>query len=210
MKKALSCFCAVLLGCAALVGCANNQQTTAKSDSAPEKSAAQTAEPKSPLPDGIFPMDLVFASGVGGWSSTLTLKQDGTFTGSYHDSEMGSTGDSYPGGTVYVCEFSGSFTDIKKVDDYNYTMKLDQVKSQKEANEEWIEDGVRYIASRPAGVEEGENFTLYFPQTPTEGLSEDFLSWWPKRFDLDNKPTTLSCYGLFNEKTGFGFFSEDK
>ena len=79
MKKALSCFCAVLLGCAALVGCANNQQTAAKSDSAPEKSAVQTAEPKSPLPDGIFPMDLVFASGVGGWSSTLTLKQDGTF-----------------------------------------------------------------------------------------------------------------------------------
>ena len=193
MKKALSCLCAVLLGCMALVGCANNQQTAAKSDSAPEKSAVQTAEPKSPLPDG-----------------TLTLKQDGTFTGSYHDSEMGSTGDSYPGGTVYVCEFSGSFTDIKKVDDYTYTMKLDQVKSQKEANEEWVQDGVRYIASRPAGVEEGENFTLYFPQTPTEGLSEDFLSWWPKRFDLDNKPTTLSCYGLFNEKTGFGFFSEDK
>ncbi len=28
-------------------------------------------------------------------------------------------------------------------------------------------------------MENGENFTLYMPETPIEQLSEDFLAWWP-------------------------------
>lgn len=44
--------------------------------------------------------DFSFSSGAGGWSTDFEIEQDGSFSGSYHDSEFGSTGDGYPGGTM--------------------------------------------------------------------------------------------------------------
>ena len=40
-----------------------------------------------------------FSSGVGAWSTELTMLEDGTFWGNFHDSEMGETGEGYPNGT---------------------------------------------------------------------------------------------------------------
>lgn len=85
-------------------------------------------EAVSALP-GTYPIDMIFSSGAGGWSTTLTLSQDGSFTGAFSDSEMGERDENeYPNGTVYVCNFSGQFKDIKKVNDYTYSMTLDSVK----------------------------------------------------------------------------------
>ena len=45
--------------------------------------------------------------------------------------------------------------------------------------EMWIENGYRFLKEdEPYGLENGENFTLYMPETPIEQLSEDFLIWW--------------------------------
>ena len=65
-----------------------------------------------------------FSSGAGGWSTELTMGENGTFTGVYHDSEMGETGDNYPDGTVYLCSFHGQFTDPVQVDEYTWTVKV--------------------------------------------------------------------------------------
>lgn len=43
-----------------------------------------------------------FASGSGGWDTTMTVASDGTFSGTYHDSDMGITGDDYPNGSVTI------------------------------------------------------------------------------------------------------------
>ena len=51
-----------------------------------------------------------FSSGVGAWSTELTVGENGTFTGSFHDSEMGETGENYPDGTLYGCSFHGQFS----------------------------------------------------------------------------------------------------
>lgn len=51
-----------------------------------------------------------FSSGAGAWGTYFYLEKDGTFTGRFHDSEMGETGDGYPNGTVYISEFSGKFS----------------------------------------------------------------------------------------------------
>ncbi|MEI3551359.1 MAG: hypothetical protein V8Q17_01855 [Acutalibacteraceae bacterium] len=49
------------------------------------------------------------------------IKQiDGSFEGSYHDSDMGFVGEGYPHGTVYICEFSGTFNNIQQIDDNTY------------------------------------------------------------------------------------------
>ena len=44
---------------------------------------------------GLFAGDYAFASGVGGWGTTMTINPDGTFVGQFYDSTMGESGDGY-------------------------------------------------------------------------------------------------------------------
>lgn len=177
-----------------------------------DKSTAQqdASSEEVSLPDTL-PIEFTFASGAGGWRTVLTLNPDGSFEGSYSDSDMGDSGDGYPNGTVYVCEFSGQFDDIKQVDDHTYSMTLGEVTTSKEKDEDWIEGRIRYIASDPYGLEDGKEFLLYTPETPIEGLSEEFLSWWPNRYTQSGEQPleTLSCYGIYNQKMGYGFFTSE-
>lgn len=160
------------------------------------------------LPDAL-PLEFTFSSGAGGWGTVLTLQPDGTFTGSYHDSEMGDRDEArYPNGTVYMCTFSGRFEDIRQVDDHTYALTLGKVATEKSKDETWIQDGIRYIAADPYGLETGKSFLLYTPETPLSHLPDDFLSWWPLRFSQDGSTSsTLSCYGLYNREANYGFFT---
>ena len=42
-----------------------------------------------------------FLSGAGAWSTELVVSPDGSFTGYYHDTDMGDSGAGYPNGTRY-------------------------------------------------------------------------------------------------------------
>ncbi len=150
-------------------------------------------------------LDFSYSSGAGGWYTLLTLKPDGTFTGSYHDSEMGSIGEEYPNGTVYISEFEGSFADIKKINEYSYSIALENLNTAKKEGEQWIEDGVLYISSLPGGLE-GRNFVFYTPDTPIEEVSDEFLIW---KQTPQNNTTKLSVYGMYNQSSGAGFFSAE-
>ncbi len=167
-----------------------------------KKNVADSAAFGAEVPD-----EFEFSSGAGGWQTILQLEKDGSFKGSFSDSEMGSTGEGYPNGTVYVCEFDGKFSDIKKNADGSYTMKLADIKTQKKQDTEWIEQGIKYIASFPYGLEDGTDFVLYTPSTPTKGLSEEFLSWSPARFDENADKTKLGLWGIYNKTTEYGFFA---
>lgn len=163
------------------------------------------AEAVSALP-GTYPIDMIFSSGAGGWSTTLTLSQDGSFTGAFSDSEMGERDENeYPNGTVYVCNFSGQFKDIKKVNDYTYSMTLDSVKVAED--EEKIEDGIRYKAGAPSGMDSGTEIYFYTPDAPVSELPEAFLSWWQESADGS---ATLDCYAIYNKSADSGFFEYAK
>ena len=162
---------------------------------------------KAALPED-FPIDFVFSSGVGAWATSMTLERDGAFSGEYYDADMGVYDEDYPNGTVYICDFSGRFSDIEKVDEYSYSMTLSELNCDDEGGEEWIEDGICYVPAAPYGMEDGETFVLYLPDTPTDGLNEDFLSWWPGCYAPEGAPETLEAYGLLNAKMGYGFFSD--
>ena len=166
-----------------------------------EPSAAPAEESPEPeiaaLPDAL-PMDFVFASGAGAWSTDLTLNRDGTFTGVYHDADTT---------TVYICTFSGRFGDIRQVDDHTWSMTLEETVIEETPAPEWDEGEIHYIASEPFGIEAGTEFLLYAPETPTASLSQDFLNWWPDWNVEDNG--TLGCWGLSNAKMGYGFFTYD-
>lgn len=182
-----------------LTGCGSKQ-----AGSPAEQPEAPVEEEVAVLPDAL-PLDLMFASGAGGWSTDLTLERDGSFTGVYHDSEMGSTGPEYPNGSCYICTFSGRFGDIRQVNGHTWTMSLEALTIQETPAEEWIEDGIRYITSEPYGLEEGKEFLLYSPETPAEGLDEEFLTWWPS-WNVEDTGT-LNCWGLLNQEMGYGFFT---
>jgi len=152
-------------------------------------------------------MYFCFSSGAGGWGTEIDLNPDGSFSGHYHDSNMGETGEGYPGGTVYFCSFSGKFDNITQVNAYTYSLNLKNITIDNPVGEETIEDDILWIASEPYGLEDGKEFLLYTPETPLSELSEEFLSWWPGRYDSDHaSKKTLSYYGLYNVKMEYGFF----
>lgn len=160
----------------------------------------------------VFPIEFLFASGASSSGTELVLNQDGSFAGQHFDHEN-ATGDGYSKGTCYLCDFSGRFEDIRQITPYIYSMTLAELDTEKEEGEEWIEDDVLYIAARPYGLEDGEEFLFYAPGVPLEEIPEEFLSWWMGRGSYqedEGSRQTLPCYGLFNIAAGEGFFQYER
>lgn len=157
-----------------------------------------------PIEDGL---DMLYATGASAWGTVICLNADGSFTGNYHDSEMGMGGDGYEM-TVFESVFSGKFKDIEKIEDYAYSMKLDCVETKTPAWDEKIEDWdgvlVKTVAAEAFGIEGGEDFILYLPHTPVDELDEEFL-WW--NFEKENEDGLLGRYGLYNINECAGFFT---
>ena len=177
---------------------------------APVEMPMEEAEAVLPLPeDGI---DFMFASGTGGWSTVITVNRDGSFYGDFRDSEMGDRGEGYSQGTVYQCAFSGRFDNVEQLDEYSYKMTLVEFFMEQIPGEEWFEDDFRFVASDPYGLtamggEIATEFVFYLPNTPKTHVSEDFLIWWPYRFDEAAAEGTLLSYAIMNVSTYDGFFS---
>jgi len=172
-----------------------------------ETEPAETVPEAVQLPLADETVEFLFTSGAGGWSTQLSLNRDGSFTGEFHDSEMGDRTEEYPNGSVYICNFSGVFTDIRQVSEYAYSMTLTDIQTEHQEGEEWIEDEIRYIASGPYGLEESTEFVLYLPHTPLDQMSEVFLFWWPYRYEqAENPRDTLDCFGILNVEMEHGFF----
>ena len=150
------------------------------------------------------PEYFVFSSGVGAWATELQVEDDGSFTGVYHDSEMGDTGDGYPNGTVYFCNFSGKFTEPLRFDECMYEMDLEELETEGTEGESYIENGVRYVYSEPYGISGGTQFTLYTPGQPYEMVSEDF-AWWVRSSSGSQETDYLTCYAICNAATQDGF-----
>ena len=149
------------------------------------------------------PLSFYFASGAGGWGTELILNTDGTFTGDYHDSDMGDS--RAPNGVCYTSIFSGRFDGLRKVDDFTYEMQLAELSTEREPGEEWQEDGILYIASEPYGLDNGGTFCLYLPGAPTADLPEAFCEWIRMPRAWSEMPATLDLYGLYNVNAEEGF-----
>ncbi len=155
-----------------------------------------------------LPSSFYFSSGVGGWGTEITVNDDGTFTGEYHDTDMGDTGSKYPNGTVYLCDFSGKFSAPVKKSKYIYSMKLEYIELAKDAGEEEIKDGTLYIYSEPYGFDDADEFYIYLPGCPISKMSEDFLSW--SFIDTDIRTTMpMGVYGIYNVSGKQGFVGID-
>lgn len=187
---------------------------TSQTDAVGEDDATSGAAPEQEetpgTPVDALPADLpdvlTFCSGAGAWRTNLALTSDGSFTGQFTDWD---TAAQYPGGLYRICTFSGTFSDLRQLDEHSYSMMLENLTCQETEGEEWVEDGTLYIGSTPYGLEGGTAFYLYTPEASTDVLTTESLQVeWPDW----NLPETvpegqLGCWMLYNADMDQGFFS---
>lgn len=179
-----------------------NPEPPAEPEAPAEQEPSQEEFQFSDLSDRVF----YFSSGAGAWFTELRIGDGGSFEGHYHDANMGDWEDSYPNGTLYYCDFYGTFGQLEKVDDFTYKMKLLDISFEQEPESEEIIDGVRYIYSDAYGLD-GEDFYLYLPGSKLADLPQAFRQW-VGYYDLEAvQEEELSFYGLYNVQEEQGFSS---
>ena len=157
-------------------------------------------------------IEFCFSSGVGGWGTTLTVAEDGSFKGQYHDSDMGDVGAEYPNGVRYECTFTGQFKDLTKVDELTYSTEIASISYENQVGTEKIADGIRYIYADAYGLDDPETIYFYLKGTEVTKLSEGMLSWiQPSLYDYETEQTAteLPFIGMYNENSEEGFISYD-
>lgn len=185
----------------------NESDRQADADDAPAGGSSADGTPISALPED-FPMELTFSSGAGAWRTLLTLQPDGSFTGQYTDWDAGGDPSQYPEGIYYICTFSGTFKDLRQLDETTYVMTLDTLTAQETEGEKWTEDDILYIGSAPYGLEGGSEFRLYAPASSTDGLPESVFIQWPQWSLPETVPEgQLGCWLLYNQEMDQAFFS---
>lgn len=185
------------------------QEETAKEPVNKDEEKTEEKEPETTetIFSELSDWEFYFASGAGGWCTVLYIDEDGSFRGNFHDSDMGSTGEGYPQGTIYYSDFSGQFTTPVKVDTYTYQFELESIEYENPLGTEKIIDETLYVYTDAYGLAESETFDLYLPGHPLKELPEEYLSW-VGYYDLENTgETDLPFYGLYNEKPQNGFSS---
>ncbi len=152
------------------------------------------------------PVNLTFTSGAYGWKTRISIKENGEFSGRYSDIDNDDRNFRYPSGTVHLSDFYGRFSDITKIDDHTYRMKLDYYCSTHTKGASEIMNNIRYVYTVPFGIERGDIFYFYLPGKEVSDLNECFVGWSMGSVGDISDLETMDCYGLFNEATEEGFF----
>ena len=140
-----------------------------------------------------------FCSGAGGWAENFTIEADGSFTGEFHDSDMGSTGEGYNGGTRYYSAYSGRFTNLTRIDDYTYQMTLADISYENTVGTEEILDDILYVYTKSYCLGGTDTFTIYLPGTPLDKLTEGIRSWLHLGKDSGTRLTMIVIADETNE-----------
>ncbi|MBQ9764979.1 MAG: hypothetical protein IJW18_02125 [Lachnospiraceae bacterium] len=188
------------------------EEKSAEDETTTEKKERPIIEIIRPEADELTFKDLAkrhfgFSSGAGGWGEEFTIEKDGYFTGNYHDTDMGDIGEGYEYGTMYVSSYSGHFTDITKINDHTYRMKLADISYEKPADTVEIIDNVRYIYTDAYCLGGTDTFTVYLPGTPISELSEE-IYWWVSMYNQSESELTMIV--IADEKNGYGIYSHDR
>ena len=158
--------------------------TPVRNDVPVNTDTTSTPEPKT-ISFSELPSEFIFTSGAGAWSTNIVIASDGSFEGSFHDSNMGETGEGYPNGTVYYCDVMGKFSTPVQVNQYVYKMELQEWDTADAGVYSYIENGVQYIASTPYGFDGSNEYYLYLPGIPASMMPENCFAWVKRLEDGD-------------------------
>ena len=156
-----------------------------------------------------IPEEFDFASGAGAWGTCLTIRPDGTFEASYHDTNAGESGPGYDG-TTYVSNCTGKFSKAVKINDYTYRFTLEEIHYDREIGKETYETEngfiMRYVETDCYGLEGGKTFYIFKKGAPVKELPSAFVSWVRMPMSLKDE-TELPFTGFYNAEMEEGFFS---
>lgn len=148
-----------------------------------------------------------FSSGAGAWGTVLTLHPDGSFEGSYHDSDAGSSGAGYVA-TVYQSAFHGRFVNPVEINSYTCKMELEGDVVVDSGSGQYIDGQVLYVNAEPYGMEVGHEFYLYKPGAPVSELPESFVNW-VRMMMYNRSSSSLPFYGIYNIEGQYGFAGDN-
>ena len=160
-----------------------------------------------------------FTSGAGAWATELAVNADGTFSGTFHDANMGETGDGYEeNGTLYLSEFTGKFGEAKEREPFIYEVPIEEINYKNTPETEKIEDGTKYIYAEAYGLSGADSLIVYLPGTPIEKLDGGYMSWitplhfreWIRENSYLDLPEDLPFCGIYHQEEQLGFFSWSK
>ena len=153
-------------------------QSKTTTSQAPQAEKTKTSTPAQPaaqptILDTLVGKNFVFSSGTGGWSTTLSIGPNSTFSGVYHDSDMGVTGPGYPGGTVSYSKFSGQFKEVHQLNPNLYEMYIENLQYEKPVGSSEIKENRKYEYSEAYGISKNHRMAIYLPGTPISSMPEE-------------------------------------
>ncbi len=154
-----------------------------------------------------FPDEFLFASGAGGWQTTLSLKADGSFTGKYLDVNM-SADDNYDADHS-ICEFQGKCGFPLKLNPYAYVCRVEEI-SYPEPGETYVKDRIRYMTTEPYGLDNADELIIYLPGCPVSELPCEVVFWIRGSADWTwnaKEPDALPFFVIYNIDGGEAFSS---
>ena len=117
------------------------------------------------------PVAFYFASGAGAWGSEITINPDWTFYGSFHDTDAGAEG----GPQRRQCDYTGRFVDIKHVDEYSWSLRIESISPDRPIGETWMEGDVRCTVASPYGITENTTYMIYVPGADNDILPSTYV-----------------------------------
>ena len=117
------------------------------------------------------PMTFYYASGAGAWGSEITINPDWTFYGSFHDTDAGAEG----GPQRKQCDYTGRFVDIKHVDEYSWSLRIESITPDRPIGETWMEGDVRCTVASPYGITENTTYMIYVPGADNDILPSTYV-----------------------------------
>lgn len=66
---------------------------------------------------------------------------------------------------MYLCSFSGKFTNLRKINEYTYEMDMEDLTYENTPGEEEIADNMKYIYDEAYGLAGCDTFKVYLPGT---------------------------------------------
>lgn len=181
-------------------------QSKTTTSQAPQAEKTKTSTPAQPaaqptILDTLVGKNFVFSSGSGGWGSSLSIGPNGTFSGDYHDSDMGSTGPGYPGGTISESKVSGQFTRAHQVSPTLYEVYLENLQYEKPVGSSEIKDNVKYEYTEAYGISKNHRMAIYLPGTPISSMPEELRLYSYGLIPEDSQ--TLPVYVIQGDMEGF-------
>lgn len=151
------------------------QSKTTTSQAPQTEKTTTTAKPAAQptFLDTLVGKNFVFSSGTGGWSTTLSMGPNSTFSGVYHDSDMGVTGPGYPGGTVSYSKFSGQFKEVHQLNPDLYEMYIENLQYENPVGGSEIKEGQKYDYTEAYGISKNTRMAIYLPGTQISALPEE-------------------------------------